>query len=272
MASSRWIVCLALWLPAFIACASHQEGATFPDDSATGQSDDSGSSGPQSVGDGSGPILNLPDSSPGTSANAACKGGHYQGTFSGSYSSHLILGIPLMVTGNVDMTLNQAGNPMMTCTFAGETEKCSDFFQVSGGTVTGVANSTMVGDAMVGGYPYFCELTGTLDCKNLKLVGGWIQCTYCVGMLADGGMACSPLIAGVGGGIGGQFSGPVTANYNTSNFSFVNGTWNGAEALGNVDGGAAIVDGAPASSYIAADGGYGIGNYGGSGTWNATHQ
>jgi hypothetical protein len=194
------------------------------------------------------------------------------GTFAGSYSSNLIVGIPLMVSGNVDMTLNQAGSNQTTCTFAGETESCSNFYRVEGGTVTGVANSTMIADASFGGYPYFCELTGTLDCMMKKLIGGWIHCTYCVGQLADGGMMCLPLIGGLGGGIGGQFAGPVTASYDTSSHSFVDGTWNGAEALASSDGGSLGPDGGSVSAYLALDGGYGIGNYGGSGSWDAVHQ
>ena len=42
-------------------------------------------------------------------------------------------------------------------------ESCSDVFPLSGGTITGVANQNMVGDAGVGGYPYYCTMTGTLD-------------------------------------------------------------------------------------------------------------
>ncbi len=159
-------------------------------------------------------------------APSACKAGKYDGLFTGSYSSGLVAGIPLSVTGNVDLTLNQAGTPMMTCVVRGEGfESCSDVFPVSGGSVTGVANQLgMIGDANIGGFPYYCTVTGTLDCAKKVLVDGWIQCTYCVGPLGDGGASCTL-------GIGGHFAGPVTASYDTSNHAFVDGSWNGAAAL-----------------------------------------
>lgn len=234
----------------------------------------SSSSGGSSSGGDDGPQITLTGNDAGSSSSGAspCVGGHYVGAFAGSYSSHLIAGVPLTVMGNVDMTLDQAGSNQTTCTFAGETESCNNFYTVQGGTVTGVADSNMLLDASFGGYPYFCGLTGTLDCAMRKLLGGWIQCTYCVGQLADGGMMCAPWIAGLGGGIGGQFAGPVTANYDTGTQSFVDGTWNGSEALAGNDGGSAGPDGGSIDGYLALDGGYGIGNYGGSGTWNATHQ
>lgn len=156
----------------------------------------------------------------------------------------------------------------------GEASKCSNLFSLTNGVITGVADGTMMGDAEVGGYPYFCTMTGTLDCKAKKLVGGWIQCTYCVGPLADGGMACS-LLNGVGGttGVGGHFAGPLTANYDYNTLAFVMGTWNGAEALAGNDGGSPGPDGGPPSDYLSDSGLYvGPNNYGGSGTWNAAHQ
>jgi hypothetical protein len=257
---------------------SGNKGGGFDDPLSAGSSDaavaqeagadDSGFA----LGPGDAAPLMLGNDAQASSGASPCTGGNYVGTFAGSYSSNLIVGIPLTVTGNVDMTLNQAGSNETTCTFAGETESCANFYKVEGGTVTGVANSTMLGDASFGGYPYFCALTGTLDCKMKELVGGWLQCTYCVTQLADGGMMCAPLIGGLGGGIGGQFAGPVSATYDTDTHAFVGGTWNGAEALAGNDGGSPGPDGGSISSYLALDGGYGIGKYGGSGTWNATHQ
>lgn len=261
------------------ACGGSRGGGGFQtgySGSSSGGLSDDGSSPLTGLDDGSAPVLVISNDG-GSSSNSAasmCKGGHYVGTFDGSYSSNLIIGIPLQVSGNVDMTLNAYGSPTQTCTFQGETESCSNFYQLSGGTVTGVATSTKIDplDPTPSGYPYFCTMTGTLDCKAKKLVGGWIQCTYCVTQLADGGMGCTQAISGLGGGIGGQFAGPVTANYDTNTFSFVNGTWNGAEALAGNNGMSPGPDGGPISSYLALDGGYGIGNYGGSGTWNAMHQ
>lgn len=262
------------------ACAGSKGGGTFQTFGSGSSSGGSSDDGPSPLtglddGGGGGAQLNITDSEGGSGSVAnLCKGGHYVGTFDGSYSSNLIVGIPLKVSGNVDMTLNQAGSAGTTCTFVGETESCSNFFKLSGGTVTGVATSAKIDplDPTMSGYPYFCTMTGTLDCKAKKLIGGWIQCTYCVTALADGGTACTQAIAGLGGGIGGQFAGPVTAAYDTNTLSFVNGTWNGAEALAGNNGTSPGPNGGPISSYLALDGGYGIGNYGGSGTWNAMHQ
>jgi hypothetical protein len=268
-----WIMAYAIGVAAVIACAGTQaerdwNGSAPPDGFSDGGASPSSGGSSSSGGYGSfGYDGNLP--SPGPTANTACQPGHYVGTFNGSYSSHLIIGIPLTVTGNVDMTLDQAGDAGTQCMYNGEFMNCSNFFVVSGGTITGVANGSAEGGKS--GYPYFCQLTGTLDCPNKKLIGGWINCTYCVGSLDSTGMACAPAFGGFLPGIGGQFAGPVTADYDTSKFSLVNGTWNGAEALAGVDAGTTTWNGMPVSNYLS-DAGYGIGNYGGNGTWNATHQ
>jgi hypothetical protein len=268
----RWVVGCSLGVSTFIACSSASnpgfqgEGGTDPDDS-------DGGGGSSSGGGFSFDATNLGDldllvgDGNTTAADEKCKGGQYNGTFTGNYSSHLIAGIPLSVSGNVDLTLEQEGSAAMTCMLVGESTKCSDLFSLQDGTITGVANGNDAG----GGYPYFCTMSGTLDCPKGLLVDGWIECTYCVGMLADGGMACQPLISGIGGGIGGTFSGPLKANYDTSTLSFTMGTWNGAEAIGLNDGGT-LVDGSKPQDYIVADGGYGITAYGGSGMWNAKWQ
>jgi hypothetical protein len=203
-----------------------------------------------------------------------CKGGHYTGTFAGSYTSHLTgVGIPIPVTGNVDMDLDQQGGSDMTCHPAGEIPvPCNEVFTLSNGTITGVADQGKAGDAAFGGFPYFCTMTGTLDCASRKLDEGWIQCTYCVGPLADGGMSCT-LLDGVLGttGVGGHFAGPLVANYDVSLFAFVMGTWNGAEALAGNDGGSPGPDGGIIADYLT-DGSLYLGpnDFGGVGTWNAT--
>jgi hypothetical protein len=289
-ALARLVIGSALFAPAFAACGS-KGPATFngPGGSSSGGGDDGGGSSSGSVVDDGGfPFLNLSDANmQAGSGSSKCKGGLYQGTFAGSYSSSLTLvGLPLTVTGNVQLQLHQEGSGTSTCMLAGESLKCSDVFALQDGTITGVAN----GDDAGGGYPYFCVMTGTLNCAKGVLVGGWIECTYCLGPLNDGGMSCST--GGTGGGkgggmltgTGGQFGGPLTANYNTNTLSFVNGTWNGSEALVGMgvwygpDGGP---DGAPVSSFLS-DSGYGLGMcmlancgqtlYGGSGTWGATHK
>jgi hypothetical protein len=287
------VVGFSLCAPAFVACGS--KGTTgFPgvgSSSSSGGGDDGGGSGSSSgypVDDGSSPILALGDADmQGGSGSSKCKGGLYQGTFAGSYSSSLTLvGLPLTVTGNVELQLHQEGSSTQNCMLAGETVKCSDVFTLQDGTITGVANGNDAG----GGYPYFCVMTGTLNCEKGVLVGGWIDCTYCLGALNDGGMSC--MAGGTGGGkgggmatgAGGQFGGPLTASYDTNTLAFVNGTWNGSEALVGMgvwygpDGGP---DGAPVENFLS-DSGYGLGMcmlsncgqtlYGGSGTWGATYR
>ena len=235
--------------------------------SSSGFSVDNGGSSGFSSGGGS--------SSGNTANTGPCKGGKYDGTFAGTYTSHLTgVGIPIPVTGNVDLTLNQEGTAGQQCMGEGEFARCSDVFSLQDGTITGVADGSTVGDATVGGFPYYCTMTGTLDCPNKKLVDGWIQCTYCVGPLADGGTSCS-LFNGVGGttGVGGHFAGPLTANYDYGSFSFVMGSWNGAEALAGNNGKQPTPDGGPISDYLSDSGLYlGPGDFGGSGTWNATYH
>ena len=84
-----------------------------------------------SSGDGAGPQITPPDDAQSASSLGVseCLGGHCEGKFTGSYSSHLIAGIPLAVTGNVDLTLNQAGSNQSTCYFA--------LFSESGGSGSG---------------------------------------------------------------------------------------------------------------------------------------
>ncbi len=285
MRVSRWTLLCALGVvEAFLACGSKDHSLAGGDDGTSPNTDvDSGGSG---SGGGGGSSSGGPSSSGVfTSQDAgvmvapsACKAGHYKGAFAGSYESNLILGIGLAVNGDVNLTLNQAGGSGMQCMVEGEGfVTCSDVFTLSGGTITGVANElAMVGDANVGGFPYYCTMTGTLDCPKKKLVNGWIQCTYCVGDLTDGGTGCTligghfagPLTAdftyGVDGGAPGGFGGPLDAG--------MPATWNGAEALAGNNGMMPGPDGGPVTNYLVLDGGYGFGMYGGSGTWNAFYQ
>ncbi len=282
-ASWRWVVGGSLWVPAFIACGANSGGFS-------GDGDDGGSSGSQNNGgsgssssssgipSGNGGGFLLPDVLPKgvMVSDSACQAGFYQGGFTGSYSSNLAFGLPLSVSGNVELTLNQEGSSTQTCkiTENGEftSQSCNNIFTLSGGTITGVANKAgMIGDAAIGGFPYYCTMTGTLDCVKKILVNGWIECTYCVGPLADGGGSCDL--------IGGHFAGPLTANYDTTQLAFTGGSWNGAEALcpGAAtdpmcnDGGSPGPEGGTVANYLSPDGAYPIGGpYGGAGTWNAT--
>jgi hypothetical protein len=222
---------------------------------SSGSSEDFGTDGTFEMGDTGLPANN---------DQGACKGGHYGGSFGGMYSSGLtFIGLSIPVTGNVELTLNQEGSAGMQCSVHGEEISCDNVFSLQNGTIQGTAD---------GLFPYFCKMTGTLNCVNKKLVDGWIECTYCLGPLSDGGDSCA--LGGSDGqaGLGWYFSGPLTADYNTATLSFVNGAWNGSEALGMNDGGQPTPDGGPVSRYIS-DAGYGLGQagqFGGTGTWNAT--
>lgn len=269
-----WTILVAAWVPVFFtACGSKSKDPLLDNGEAgptpvedAGESSSSGGSG-SSSGSGSGGVFQSGDAGVMT-APSACKAGHYQGMFTGSYSSNLIAGLPLTVSGDVELTLNQQGGSQMMCVVHGEFETCSNVFTLSNGTITGVANQNMIGDAAVGGYPYFCSMTGTLDCAKMVLVDGWIQCTYCVfDKLIEGGTQCD------GANVGGHFAGPLTATYDTNTHAFTDGAWNGAEALAGNDGGSPGPDGGTIDDYLALDGGYGfLGKYGGAGAWGATLQ
>jgi hypothetical protein len=266
-----------VWLE---ACSSNKPpqvvddngGATAGRPVGSGSSSSGGVTGFASSSGPNGMFAPDTDGSAAMTNSGPCKGGHYVGSFTGTYASHLTaIGVPIPVTGNVDAYLDQQGGADQTCHPAGEIPvPCNQVFTLSDGTVTGVADGN---DAGMGGFPYFCTMTGTLDCATLRLDEGWIQCTYCVGPLADGGMACQ-LLDGVLGttGVGGHFAGPVTGTYDVNKLAFTMGTWNGAEALAGYEAGAPGPDGAPESSFLS-DAGYYLGfSYGGLGTWTAAWQ
>jgi hypothetical protein len=275
--SLRWSVgCSLVVVPVFIACSSSSNPLTVDDDGGTfvPGDDASGSSsgiGPSSSGNfggfDSGNVMVNGDTGP-------CKGGFYKGSFGGQYNSHLtVIGIPIPVTGDVQLTLFQEGTSGQQCMVEGEFEQCSDVFSLQNGTIQGTADEVHLGDASFGGFPYYCSLTGTLDCKDKVLVDGWIQCTYCIGPLVDGGGACF-IGNGVAGttGVGGHFAGPLTANYDYGSLAFVMGSWNGAESLAGNDGGSPGPDGGPYQNYLNDAGYIGPTDYGGLGTWNAVFQ
>jgi hypothetical protein len=276
-------------------------------DFSTGAGGDQGADagddgGTLSFGGSNGSGLALGEGGAGSgSNNSMCKGGFYEGSFGGLYSSHLtVIGANIPVVGDVQLTLHQMGTGTQTCTFQGESEQCSNIFSVQNGSISGTAD---------GLFPYYCTLTGTLGCKQKKLVGGWINCTYCAfGPLNDGGMSCA--LGGSGGGAadggltgaGGQFAGPLTADYfynstggdggagaidgggkgppafgtvppplgaNSSDYD--PGAWNGAESLAGYSGMGPLPDGGTLGNYLS-DAGYGVLNFGGDGWWYATWQ
>jgi hypothetical protein len=303
---SRWAFVAGVPVVALLAaCGSHAHG--FASGTGVGASDDSGSGddGGLFLGSSSGgPLNGLGEGGSPSSTNSACKGGFYEGSFGGLYSSRLtLIGANIPVVGDVQLTLHQEGTGTQTCMFQGESELCSNIFSVQGGIIKGTAD---------GLFPYYCTLTGTLGCKQKKLVNGWIECTYCVGSLNDGGMSCMNGGSGNGdshGGVtgtGGQFAGPLTADYfytstggdggagaidgggsgppafgtvppplgaNASDYD--PGAWNGAEALAAYSGSGPLPDGGALGNYLS-DAGYGrIGvasDFGGDGWWYATFQ
>ena len=89
----------------------------------------------------------------------------------------------------------------------GESGRCSDFFLVKDGTITGVADAVQTADASFTGFPYHCTLTGTLGCQEKKLFDGWIECVYCLGPLDPDTHMCSVL---PGDSTAGRFAGPLT--------------------------------------------------------------
>ncbi len=192
-----------------------------------------------------------------------CGAGAYTGTETGTYSSHLTgIGIPIPFDGNVTLTLAPAGPAGTTCMLQGVDKDCSDVLAVQGGTLSGTADAMHTDAGSVGGFPFSCAITGALDCSAGELVGGWMQCVYCVGPIGDGG-TCTE-------GIGGRFAGPMTASYDVATRAFVMGTWNGAEALAGNDGTMPGPDGGPISAFLSDSGVYqGPNNFGGSGTWSA---
>jgi hypothetical protein len=267
-----WAFGVAVPVVVIAACAS--KSGSFDNNGGSGSSDDDGggsgfNSGSSGTVASSGTGRFTPTGDGGhitVPLQGACKAGEYTGTFGGLYTSHLTgIGFPIPVVGNVDLTLNQEGSSTQTCKPEGEIPvPCDQVFTLKDGVIQGTAD---------GLFPYYCSMTGTLNCADKTLVNGWIQCTYCVGPLADGGMACS-LLNGVGGttGVGGQFAGPLTADYDVDTLAFVNGTWNGAEALAGNDGTMPGPDGGPVGNYLTPDGGLYLGpnDFGGVGTWNAT--
>lgn len=297
-ASSKWCFAGSMLLPLLLGCGKKEGGISSGDD-GTSPGDDASVTGSNFYGgDDSGGFFGNGDDGGDNGDNGPCKGGFYSGSFGGLYSSHITLfGINIPVTGDVQLTLKQQGSGKQMCTFEGESEECSDVFSLQDGTISGVADAVHTGDASFLGFPYFCTMTGTLGCKEKKLEDGWIECTYCLGDLADGGRSCVNG-DGLGGtiGTGGQFAGPLTADYFYSSgdagsgppmfgtlpqpFGDDPGAWNGTEALSDqhsdfYSGTGPLPDGGTLADYIS-DAGYGkigaMNDFGGYGWWYATYQ
>jgi hypothetical protein len=144
-----------------------------------------------SAGTGAGPgsggsssvTFDWPETAPGT---GKCQAGNYKGDFVGIYSPVIaVFPAPIPVTGNVELTLSESPD--------------GEFFEISGGKVSGLAN---------GLFPYSADVVGTLDCKGRKLINAALKNgKYTVGVTDY------------------PFEGPITADYDTLTYAFVNGTW-----------------------------------------------
>ena len=201
------------------------------------------------------PDVDLPDvpmiyqSYDGNLVNApgGCKAGHYSGAFNGIYSSFItFIGIPLEVSGNVDLDVDMSSN--------------GEFYTISNGHVSGFA--TLLGDGgsnTTGGIPYWCDVVGTLNCKTKQVDNGAIKnCGYCVGIADDAGNCL---------GIEGNFEGPVTGQYDSSIHAFINGTW-AANEVSDASGPVAPADASDDSGAFCQ---YGLFSYGGCGSWSAEY-
>jgi hypothetical protein len=142
-----------------------------------------GSSGSSGSGGSAAVTFDWPETVPGT---GQCKAGHYQGDFIGIYAPAVaVFPAPIPVVGNVDLTLAESAD--------------GEFFDISGGKVSGLAN---------GFVPYSADVVGKLDCKARKLVGASLKNgKYIVGIFEY------------------LFEGPLQADYDTLTYAFVNGTW-----------------------------------------------
>ncbi len=135
-----------------------------------------------------------------TAPGQVCRAGHYVGTFEGTWSSSFtVVGVPIPVTGNVDMWLEESEN--------------GEFFEVSQGKISGVADFV---------FPYEVGLTGRLDCRTRKFENGkLVNGTYLVP-----GLPAVP------------WDGTITATYDKTKAAFVSGSWTGVEQANNLFGGA----------------------------------
>jgi hypothetical protein len=145
--------------------------------SSTGTGPMPGTGGSSSV------TFEWPETAPGS---GTCKAGQYHGDFLGIYSPAItVFPAPIPVTGNVELTLAESAD--------------GEFFEISGGKVSGVAD---------GLFPYSADVVGTLDCTARKLVNASLKNgKYTVGIMDY------------------PFEGPIAADYDMLTHAFVNGTW-----------------------------------------------
>jgi hypothetical protein len=134
---------------------------------------------------GSDITFDWPETDP--SQKLSCKAGHYLGAFNGIYTSPAtFVGVPVPVSGNVDLWLAESAN--------------GEFFEIADGKVSGVADFV---------FPFSADLKGELNCVTSKLENGQLENGQYVAF-----------------GVTYAFSGPVDAGYDKLTSAFVNGTWN----------------------------------------------
>lgn len=153
--------------------------------------------------------------------HADCRPGHYEGNFEGGYASSLtFVGSPIPVSGvSFDDTMPALEFDLNADPGGGDT------LQVSGGKMRGSAN---------GLFPFVFDIVGEVNCATLKFTGELTNGSYTVGATTI------------------PMSGPMTADYDPTTGSMVNGHWTVTEP-GYMP---------PAFSSVPW--------YGGEGTWFAT--
>lgn len=128
----------------------------------------------------------------------ACKAGHYEGDFEGTYRSGFILGAGIPVYA-LDISFGPALKFTLEEKVGGDPEFPS--YVISDGEIKGTADFV---------FPFNAKLTGTLDCRTKTLTGEM-----------DGGYS---IILPIGVNEG-KFIGPVTGQYDSTNHTFTTGTW-----------------------------------------------
>jgi hypothetical protein len=180
-----------------------------------------------------------------TRATGDCDFGSYSGTFSGTYASYrTATSVPFSVMGSVQLALVQ-GSPDGTSNCG---EGC--FPQVC------IIDSGVFSGTTGSGLPVTCTLTGLLNMsQSPSLAGGTIDCSYCTHSTNIG--ACLDY---------GHFGGTLAATFDPTTSSLV-GSWTGEEEP-------ELDNGGPPDGSVISDAGFyvGPGNFGGSGTWTATHE
>jgi len=128
----------------------------------------------------------------------SCEAGHYEGTFSGIYGPSIIVVSDLKVI------------PVFPIDLPGSPGLQFDLARTGQGEVFTVQNGKMNGNAL-GAFPFTADISGTLDCEQMKFDAKLINGSYLIGPLEY------------------RFEGPFLGAYDKQSHSFVNGTWDVTE-------------------------------------------